>query len=242
MNITLPNPPDEYELCSRFLSRHFAARPAPLRFLEAGCGKSWNLKPAGLKFHLTGIDFSKEALDIRRTQIKDLDEGIVGDLRTVPVPPDSFDLIYCSYVLEHIDGAQQVLDHFVRWLRPGGVAILLIPDRDSFFGWATRFTPFWFHVFYYRVIRGKPNAGKPGHGPFPTYYDRVVSRRGIRRYCEENGLEVRLEFVPAVPMRKIFGPAAPVLGRIVKAMDWISRGRIGKHNNLLYILEKPAAP
>ena len=38
-----------------------------------------------------------------------------------------------------------------------------------------------------------PNAGKPGYDPFPVFYDDVVSRRGIHRYCAERGCKVHDE-------------------------------------------------
>jgi hypothetical protein len=62
----------------------------------------------------------KEALRIRRDETKDLDEAIVGDLRTADFGQRTFDVIFNSYVLEHVPGAQQVLENFNRWVkRPG---------------------------------------------------------------------------------------------------------------------------
>ena len=90
-------------------------------------------------------------------------------------------MIYNSYVLEHIDGADGVQAKFSNWLKPGGILILRIPDRDSVRGFVARLTPFWFHVFYVKYIVGLRQAGTTGFGPFRTFYDPIVSQGGYPR-------------------------------------------------------------
>ncbi|MGH9955766.1 MAG: methyltransferase domain-containing protein, partial [Pyrinomonadaceae bacterium] len=79
-------------------------------------------------------------------------------------------VIYNSFVLEHIEDASQVLQNSTRWLKPGGIVVLKIPDPDSVCGFITRVTPHWFHVFYYRYLLGARNAGKPGYAPYTIDY------------------------------------------------------------------------
>ena len=55
---------------------------------------------------------------------------ILGDLRAVPLPPRSFDVVYCAFLLERIPNAALVLDRFVAALRPGGLLLLRIRDRN----------------------------------------------------------------------------------------------------------------
>jgi SAM-dependent methyltransferase len=136
-----------------------------LEILEAGCGQQWDLDIGDGGYVLTGIDLDAEALRIRRDETKDLHEGIVGDLRTADFGQRTFDVIFNSYVLEHVPGAQQVLENFNRWVRPGGLIIIMIPDPYSAHGFTARMTPHWFHVLFYRLILGWRNAGKPGYGP-----------------------------------------------------------------------------
>src|SRR5690606_33965359 len=130
--------------------------------LEAGCGNSWQLKLPGVKYVLTGVDLNEDALRIRKCERKDLDGVIHGDLRTVALDADQYDVIYNSFVLEHVQQAEHVLSNFCRWLKPGGILILRIPDPKSVYGFLSRLTPFWFHVFYKRFIAGIKTAGKPG--------------------------------------------------------------------------------
>ena len=80
-----------------------SARDGQIRVLEAGCGQKWGLKPEGLDLHITGVDTDAEAMRIRQETVKDLQTAIVGDLRDVELPAGEFDVVYCSYVLEHVE-------------------------------------------------------------------------------------------------------------------------------------------
>ncbi|MCA9750684.1 MAG: class I SAM-dependent methyltransferase [Gemmatimonadetes bacterium] len=210
-----------------------------LEILEAGCGRCWPIDLSGVTFRLTGIDEDKASLDIRKNEVGDLDEPILGDLRTAELPSNRYDVVFNSFVLEHIDGAEHVLENFVRWAKPGGLLLLRFPDRDSVFGFLTRITPFWFHVFYKRWIVGQKTAGQPGFGPFPTHYDRVVSRRGMRTFCDRHGLIVREEWVFPLETQG-FGWKAPFIRALVGTVGALSFGRLSPgHNWLTYVLEKP---
>jgi SAM-dependent methyltransferase len=210
-----------------------------LRILEAGCGNKWPLNLEGTPFKLTAIDIDEDALQIRKTRVRDVDEVFVGDLRAGSMfTPGSFDVIYNSFVLEHIDDAKAVMDNFMRWLAPGGLLILRIPDRDSVYGFLTRYSPFWAHVLYKKYVQGIAEAGKPGHGPYPTHYHPVVSRRGLHRYCEEHGCSVLYEsgfsgYLPKAPLTGMLARAA------VKAIAALSFGRLDwRYNNLTLVIEK----
>ncbi len=73
--------------------------------------------------------------------MSDFRESIEGDLGV-----DRFDVIYCSYVLEHIENADVVLNRFVKWIKPNGIIIIKVLDPDSVHGYITRITPHWFHL------------------------------------------------------------------------------------------------
>lgn len=206
-------------------------RGEPLAVLEAGCGRQWPLDVQGLEIRLTGVDMDAAALGMRT----DLDCAIVGDLRDAQLlPRGAYDLIYNSFVLEHVDGAERVLENFVSWLRPGGLLILRFPDRESAYGFAARMTPFRLHVLYKRWIEGMPDAGKPGFDPYPTHYDRVITRRGIREFCSRHGCRILEEYGSGFYMRGRLG----LLRRIGAIGLWtMSLGRLAwRHNNLTYVI------
>jgi SAM-dependent methyltransferase len=229
--------PEEHELLSDYLKDRF--RSGPLAVLEAGCGQKWGLDLGGMDLHITGVDLDEESMRIRRDNEGDLDEAIVGDLRTVDLGDRRFDLVYSSFVLEHVSGAERVLDRFVEWLNPGGVIVLRIPDRETVFGFIANHTPFWLHVAYWKYILRQGNAGKPGHGPFPTFYDAVVSRRGIHRFCQSRGLRIGAEYGSNYYLKRL-GRMGPLVHLVLKGIGAASFGRLSAdHNNLLFVLEKP---
>jgi 2-polyprenyl-3-methyl-5-hydroxy-6-metoxy-1,4-benzoquinol methylase len=212
----------------------------PLRILEAGCGQKWDLDLAGTHYVLTGIDIDETALGIRKNVVKDLDEIIAGDLRTVQLAASSYDVIFCSYVLEHITGAEGVLANFVKWLKPDGMMIIQIPDPHSVKGFVTRMTPHWFHILFYRYVRGFKNAGQPGHAPYPTHYDAVISRWGMREFCRHHGLAIKSEF--GCGWRTHGQGLTQVSIQIIQwLVSALSFGRLSwRHDDITYILQRDA--
>jgi SAM-dependent methyltransferase len=208
-----------------------------LHILEAGCGQRWTINLEGTDYVLTGVDMDNAALDLRQHVQRDLHHAVVGDLRSVDLPAHHYDVIYNAYVLEHVSGAEQVLNNFVRWLKPGGILILLVPDPDSVHGFVTRLTPHWFHVLYHRLI-GHRNAGKPGFAPYPVFYDAIVSRQGLHDFCRRNKLAISAEYGDE-HYRPGRGAVRWMIHAAKRLISAVSFGRFSaRHTNLLYVLEK----
>lgn len=49
------------------------------------------------------------------------------DITDIQYPADTFDVVYCSHVLEHVPDDRKAMREFYRVLKPGGWAILLVP-------------------------------------------------------------------------------------------------------------------
>lgn len=213
--------------------------PGTLRILEAGCGRRWYLDLAGVDFQLTGVDLNSESMRIRADQFGDLDEAIIGDLREISLLPDSYDVAYCSFVLEHVAGAEQVLDRLLAALKPGGLLLLRIPDGDSVYGFLARHSPHWLHVQFKRRIQRNRLAGTPGRGPFPTVYDQVVSWKGITAYCARHGMEIVDAYSSNFYLDHFRGFAASV-DRGLRWVARMSRGRLtADHSNLAFVIRRP---
>lgn len=211
----------------------------PVKILEAGCGREWPLDLGDLPVHMTGIDLDADALTYRRDVVGDLDEAIVGDLREVEHPHDHYDVVFSAFVLEHVAGAEAVLDDMVDSLHSRGLVILRIPDKHSVFGFLARLLPFWTHVMFKRYVEGNRMAGKPGHAPYRVVYDDVVSREGLRAYAESHHLEV-LDEVGTNPHLIGLGRLAPVGMAVQRLIAALSFGRLsGTHSNLTVVLRKP---
>ena len=221
----------DYQAVTQLMAGHIAdcaSRSGDVSILEAGCGQKWPFTLDGIDYVLTGVDVSAEALELRKTVRKDLDRAILGDLRTLEFDAGSFDIIYSSFVLEHVDGAEEVLKKLVDWVKPGGILVLRFPDRDSVYGFLTRIAPFWLHVAYKRYLRGNPNAGKPGYDPFPTYHDRVIGRAAFRSFAGEQNLEI---------VEEIGFDHAPAYQRmLMRVLGLLTLGRLsGRHAGLMYV-------
>jgi SAM-dependent methyltransferase len=228
----------EYRAVLEALERHLRGASRTLTVLEAGCGRKWPLEVEGLDLRIIGVDLDDAALTARQ----DLARAIVGDLRDPALmPPESCDVVYCAFVLEHVDGAERVLDNFLRWLRPGGLLLLRIPDRDSAYAFAARATPFRVHVLYKRWIEGQRQAGRPGFDPYPVHYDSVVSRRGVRDFCRRRGCRILEEHGSGFYL--VEGRMAPLM-RVAAIAIWAaSFGRLAwRHNNLTYVIRKAPQP
>lgn len=226
---------------NKLLAKHIrqkASSGCPLNILEAGCGRRWSLDLSGIRFTLTGVDINRDVIIHRKTQQRDLHKAILGDISTIDLEECKYDVIYSSFLLEHIDGGEHVLNRFLRWLKPGGILILRIPDRDSVYGFITRVTPFWFHIFYKKYIEQIPNAGKAGFGPFPTFHDKIISRKGIWEFCQKHGLIIRAECGAGFHLERM-GRFSLLIKILVKMFHIISLGRLAAdYNSLSYVIEK----
>ncbi len=226
-------------ILSGYLREKFKRHSGRVKVLEAGCGRAWPLDLGELRLEITGVDADRDALDARVREVKDLDRPIVGDLRAVEFDREEFDIVYSCEVLEHIKGAEQVLKRLLKWLKPDGVVVLIFPDRDTVFGRATRYSPHWLHVAYHRYILGMKHAGTPGFGPYPTYYDDVISRRGMHSFCAKHGCRIALEYGRPPGEADWPGWFLHPYQILAPALSMLSGGTIAaSHIGLIYGIEK----
>jgi SAM-dependent methyltransferase len=154
-----------------------------LRVLEAGCGSISYVKfPQDA--HIVGIDISEAQL--RKNTY--LHEKILGDIETYDLPQSGFDAIVCWNVFEHLPHPERALDRFADAVRPGGLIVLAFPNALSFKGLATKFTPFWFHVWVTRHLVGRKLAGTEGNPPFPTFMRLSIAPQSLMNSARERGL------------------------------------------------------
>jgi SAM-dependent methyltransferase len=187
---------------------------------------------------LTGADLDAAALRLRLDLQNDLNEAIQGDLCSIVFPEQSFDVVYCAYVLEHLQDATAALNNLLRALQPGGLMVLRVPDPGTARGFVTRNTPFWFHVLYHRWVMKRPMAGKPGYAPYPTYYDPVIFMSGMQAYAHANGLRCHGLFADKF-VRDGKGIAGVCFRAGARVIELLSLGRLtSQYNDLVYLLEK----
>ena len=120
--------------------------------LDLGCSAGSFLKSLpSEEWQLHGIDMSQEAA--KRAKEECGAEVFVGDILDAQFPPNSFDVITCFHVFEHLYKPYEVLSKVSEWLKPGGIFYVLVPNIDS--AGAHIFKSYWYaleiprHVFHY---------------------------------------------------------------------------------------------
>jgi len=214
----------------------------PICLLEAGCGRPAEtlgvdrLRTAGFEIRVTGVDHDDPLTRAVSGARSDLDSVTLGDLRTVALTPRSFDIVHCAGLLERVSHAELVLDRFVAALKPGGILLLRLADRDSATGVTDRVAatvPGRMRELAWRQLR----PGEPG--PYPAVYEPIVSGPGIQGYALMRGLTIahRQALVRTVARP---GIAARTFLAARRFAAGVSHGRYtDQHDELLFVLRRP---
>lgn len=202
--------------------------------LIAGCGQGIGLELDGVDARLVGVDEDLPPLRAITAARRDLATWSLSDLRSVPMPPRAFDVVYVTHLLERIPHTELVLDRMVAALRPGGLLLVRVRDRRSAYGYLDRTLPEWLRdPLWHRFA--PPGAA----GPLPAVYEPVTTRDGISSYCLTRGLVVVEE------RRERTGPALhgrhPRLARAAcRVVAALSGGRLtAAHDELGLVIRKP---
>ena len=104
-----------------------------LEILDLGCGDGYlSCKIAERGFNVTCIDLSQNRLDKFKDQAGKLNiKQVLGDVTKVELPADSFDVIVCSEVIEHLPNFKEVLAEAFRLLKKGGYFIVTVPNDEK---------------------------------------------------------------------------------------------------------------
>lgn len=169
----LSNPPRPSEMCLHYTNAYHklisaAGEASPRRWrgcvqtlrgykhsgtmLDLGCSSGGFLGLfQGNSWKLCGIEMSAECA--RRAEERTGAKVFAGSILDAPFSPESFDVITCFDVLEHLYEPRQVLAKIREWLKPGGIFYVQVPNIDS--AEARVFGPYWHglelprHLFHY---------------------------------------------------------------------------------------------
>src|SRR4029077_19237736 len=101
--------------------------------------------------------------------------GAVSDVRELPFRDASFDAIYSMGTIEHFDETERAIEEIARVLKPGGRAIVGVPNRHD---------PF---------LRPALAAALQAAGLYAYGYEKSYSRRALRKMLEQVGLTIVAE-------------------------------------------------
>jgi 2-polyprenyl-3-methyl-5-hydroxy-6-metoxy-1,4-benzoquinol methylase len=163
---------EEFERSNKSFMRSLVPAEPHLRILDLGCGTGLNASHlAKLGHEIVGVDLSPVAIDKFRRR------GFVGELCDIeagplPFPPESFDMVYASEVVEHCADTAKFLARIHKVLKPQGTLLL-----------STTNSAFW--PFRLLALAGQTvsECQHPGHVRF-------FSKRGLKAAVEANGFEV----------------------------------------------------
>jgi ubiquinone/menaquinone biosynthesis C-methylase UbiE len=122
--------------------------------------------------HITGMDISSEQLDQATQAARDLglnfDTKLCQEASKIDIPDNSYDLIICSRVLQHVYDWRESVAEFARILKPGGDLVLLTYNRASVYGLKK----------YYQHKFQNPTKG------------RFQNPAGLTKHLKKNGLVI----------------------------------------------------
>lgn len=113
-------------------------------FLEIGCapGKILAWVQAELGAKVAGLDYSASGMATARRLFGALQ--LPGDLRcedlsTTTFEAGRFDVVYSSGLIEHFADPREVVRQHLRLVKPGGVAVITVPDYRGPYGVVQRY-------------------------------------------------------------------------------------------------------
>jgi SAM-dependent methyltransferase len=125
-----------------------------------------------------------------------VDRAILVENGRMDLPPESIDLAYSDYVLEHVERPQEFLAEVFRVLKPASSFIFRTPNIGHYVSLISLLTPHSLHKIIAKPARG---LSEDAQAPWPTYY-RMNSRSKLRRLAQEAGFsDVELRMVEANP-------------------------------------------
>lgn len=142
---------------------------SPQKILDAGCGEGFTLQILyELKIGkvLEGVDFSKDAVRIAKRRYPHLNIK-TGDIYNLPYKDNTFDLVICTEVLEHLKNPGQAVSELKRV--SSEYILFTVPNEP------------WWMLFNFTKWGRQKEIGHINHWPF----------WGFKKLIESSGLKVQ---------------------------------------------------
>lgn len=171
---TSKNPLQRFLINNFYVSLVFLAKSvSPKTILDAGCGEGFTmdrLSKNGIGREIEGVEYSKDALTLGKKLFPNLifKEGSAYDL---PYKDNSFDLVICTEVLEHLNEPTKVLKEALRVSKKN---ILVSVPSEPFF-------------MLGNFLRGK-NLSRLGNDPGHINHWTIIS---FQNFLKNNGLKIK---------------------------------------------------
>lgn len=155
-----------------------------MRVLEIGCGEGGNLLPFAEKgCDVIGVDMAECRIDEARMFFAD--QGVEGtfiaeDIFNLKTLEQSFDLIICHDVIEHIGDKEEFMSKMSRYLKPDGIVFMSFPAWQMPFGG------------HQQICRSRVLSHLPFVHLLPAcLYGQIISAFGEDKGCKEELMSIK---------------------------------------------------
>ncbi len=200
------------------------------RVLDAGCGRGGVIELYAEKVgQAVGLDTDLTSLREHRC----LKQLVVGSLATMPFPGGFFDVVLCSWVVEHLEEPDAVFPEMARVLNKGGHLLLLTPNGWSCVTLINRFLPAPLRRWLVRTVYGRQSKDT-----FPPFY-RANSKGRLDAKLHRVGLRNEEFYYVGDPSYIAFNDAFFKLGVLLERLtDWPPLRRLKVHLVASYLKEE----
>ncbi|MDP3941484.1 MAG: class I SAM-dependent methyltransferase [bacterium] len=108
---------------------------APKKILDVGSASGWFLSELKKRYPnagCVGVDVYIPAIDYAKKTYPNISFRM-ADAHKLPFKDNSFDVVVCTEVLEHVVHPEEVISEIERILRPGGIAIVEMDSGNMLF-------------------------------------------------------------------------------------------------------------
>jgi ubiquinone/menaquinone biosynthesis C-methylase UbiE len=158
----------------------------------------------------------------------------VASAYALPYADESFDVVTCKCVLEHLKEPLSALKEVGRVLKDDGLFVFLTPSRYDYVSLISRVIPNRLHPSIVRSLEGRSEPDT-----FPTYY-RANSARQLRRLASQAGFDVEmLQYRNHYPYLLRFSPLLFRVGVLYDRLITHFRSLQFLRGFLIGVLKKP---